>query len=207
MSSKETVYEKTYQYYLEQLGKIAYESVAPILGVQSEGSSLKIPLFTNEYAVSVDGITDASGNKPSHDICVILSKYILLCPDAPTKGNDWVTFRNFKDAGPLIGYFSHAVEQAISAYFSGRLKDLQKASAGLRGYAPALDVTYDFIRQFDALPMIPIILLYNDADAEFGASSSILFASHTEKYLDAECIAMLGGQLFSHLKNALKRQA
>ncbi len=206
MQTEETVYEKTYKNYLKQIRETAFNSVAPILGAEIEGNRLKIPLFMNEYTASAEGIADASGKKPSYDICVILCKYILLCPHTPPKGHDWVTFRNFKDSGPLIGYFSNDVEHAISAYFSGRLKDLKKASAGLGGYVPALDVTYDLVMQFDALPMIPVILLYNDADEEFPATCSVLFESRTEKYLDAECIAVLGWQLFSHLKKALKRQ-
>ena len=50
--------------------------------------------------------------------------------------------------------------------------------------------------------MIPIIILYNDADEEFSAKCSVLFESRAEKYLDAECLAMIGWQLFSHLKKA-----
>ena len=53
--------------------------------------------------------------------------------------------------------------------------------------------------------MIPVIMLYNDADEEFSAKCSVLFESRAEKYLDAECIAMLGRQLFRHLKKALKK--
>ena len=73
----------------------------------------------------------------------------------------------------------------------------------LGGYPPALEVQYDFAMQFDALPMIPLILLFNDLDEEFPATCSMLFQSRIEKYLDAECIAMLGRQLFFQLKKAL----
>ncbi len=68
------------------------------------------------------------------------------------------------------------------------------------GYRPSLSANYDFVVQFDALPMIPIILLFNNADEEFPATCSILFESQAEKYLDCECLAMLGRQLVNHLK-------
>jgi len=204
MQTKETVFEKTYQNYLEQLREISFESIAHDLGAKIEANRIKIPLFINEYAVSVEGIADPSGNKPAHDICVILSKYILLCPDTPPKEHDWVSFRNFKDSGPLISYFTNDVERAIGSYFSGRLNYLKKASDTLSGYPPALEVKYDLVIQFDALPKVPVIMLYNDADEEFSAKCSVLFESRAEKYLDAECIAMIGWQLFSHLKKATK---
>jgi hypothetical protein len=175
MKTEETVFEKTYKNYLEQLREVSFESIAHKLGAKTEGNRIKIPLFRNEYEVSFEGIADPSGKKPTHDICVILSKYILLCPDTPSKANDWVSFRNFKNSGPLINYFTNDVERAISSYFSGRLNDLKKASDTLTGYPPALDVKYDLAIQFDALPMVPVIMLYNDADEEFSAKCSILF--------------------------------
>jgi hypothetical protein len=205
MQTEETVFEKTYQNYLEQLREISFESIAHHLGAKIEGKRLKIPLFIKEHTVSVEGIADASGKKPAHDICVILCKYILRCPHTTPKEHQWVSFRNFKDSGPLINYFTNDVERAIGSYFSGRLNDLKKASNMLGGYPADLEVKYDLAVQFDALPKIPVMMLYNDVDEEFSAKCSVLFESRAEKYLDAECIAMVGWQLSNHLKKALKK--
>lgn len=128
MQSEKTVFERTYQNYLAQLREVSFEDIANNLGAKVEVNRIKIPLFINEYEVSVEGIADLSGKKPTHDICVILSKYILRCPDTPPKELDWVCFRNFKDSGPLISYFTNDVERAVSAYFSGSLNDLKKAT-------------------------------------------------------------------------------
>ena len=202
MQTKETVFEKTYKHYLEQLGEISFEDIAPNLGAKIEGNGIKISLIGNDYVISDEGIADPSGEKPTHDICVILSKYILLCPAITPIEHNWLSFRNFKDSGPLINYFTNNIEHAIGSYFSGKLNDLNKASKSLSGYPPDLEVNFDLAMQFDALPMIPIIILYNDADEEFSAKCSVLFESRAEKYLDAECLAMIGWQLFSHLKKA-----
>lgn len=204
MKTEETVFEKTYKYYLDQLKEISFESVAPKLGAKIEGNTLKIPLFESNYEISGEKITGHSGERPSLDVCVILSKYILLCPDRPPQNKEWVSFRNFKDTGPLINYFTHDVEHAVAAYFSDRCDDLKKASDRLGGYPPALDVQYDFSVQFNALPMIPIMLLYNNRDEDFSATCSVLFERWTEQYLDGECIAMLGWQLFNRLRKGLK---
>jgi hypothetical protein len=51
--------------------------------------------------------------------------------------------------------------------------------------------------------LIPVVMLFNDADEEFPAKCSVLFPVRTEEaYLDAECIAMLGSLLFRRLKRA-----
>jgi Domain of unknown function (DUF3786) len=204
MQTEATVFERTYKDYLEQLRGLTFEALAPKLGAIMDGKALQIRLFNGTYKVSAEKIIGPSGEKPAHDVCVILSRYLLLCPDGSPRDNHWVSFRNFKDAGPLVNYFTNEVERAVASHFSGRINELKSAGNLLGGYLPALDVKYDLAAQFDALPMIPVIMLYNDEDEEFPAQCSILFQSRAEKYLDAECLAMIGWQLVYRLKKALK---
>jgi hypothetical protein len=58
--------------------------------------------------------------------------------------------------------------------------------------------------QFDALPRVPVMLLFNDADDEFPAKSSVIFERRAEHYLDSECLAMVGRCLFNFLKKAVR---
>lgn len=204
MQKENTVFEQTYKYYLRKIRKIPFESIAQKLGAERIEKTLKIPLFGTYYEVSDEKISDPSGEKPSLDICVILSKYLLMCPEQPPMGKEWTSYRDFKDSGPLINYFTKDVEQSIASYFSKNLKGLKKAGRALSGYAPMIEVRYDYSMQFDALPMIPVILLFNDKDEEFPAKCSVLFEQRAEKYLDAECIAMLGWQLHNRLKKSLQ---
>jgi hypothetical protein len=45
-------------------------------------------------------------------------------------------------------------------------------------------------------------MLFNDADMEFAAQCMVLFERRAEKYLDMECLAMVGMLLFEYLKLA-----
>jgi len=204
MKGKQTIFEKNYKDYLARIKEISLESTAPVLGGKVKEGVIKIPLFGISYKVSDAGITGPSGNKPDYDICVILSKYLLLCPKTPSRDAEWVSYRNLKNSGPLTNYFNNDVERSISSYFKGRLAGLEKACRAMSGHQPGLDVNYDLAMQFDALPRIPVILLFNDADEEFLAKCSVLFERRAETYLDAECIAMLGRQLFNHLRKVDK---
>lgn len=201
MKTGENIFEKTYRDYLRQLRDISFESVADRLGAEISGDTINVALFKDVYSISHEKISDSSGNRPSHDICVILARYILLCPENPPRNHNWISFRNFRDSGPLTNYFTNEVENAIASFFSGRIHDLIDASGILGGYPPVLCPKYDFSLQFDALPRIPVMLLYNDKDKEFPAGCGLLFEDRAEKYLDAECIAMLGYQLVSRLRN------
>jgi hypothetical protein len=204
MKNKASIFEKTYNDYIAQVAGIDLNPIGKKLGVEVEGTDITIPLFGKPHKVSKSGITDPSGNRPSLDICVILCKYLLMCPDVYPKEKEWVSFRDFKDAGPLTSYFTNDVEKAIATYFGGRLDAMQEASKLLAGYPPDIEVRYDLSMQFDALPRVPVMLLFNDADDEFPAQSSVIFERRAEHYLDSECLAMVGRCLFSFLKKAVR---
>jgi len=204
MTSKNSIFEKTYKDYIAQVAEIDFKPIEQKLGVHAEGNDVTIPLFGKSHKVSESGITDSSGNQPSLDICVILCKYLLLCPGVYLKEKEWVSFRDLKDSGPLTTYFSNDVERAIADYFERRLDDMKEASKLLEGYPPDIEVTYDLSMQFDALPKVPVVMLFNDTEDEFSASCSVLFQRRAENYLDPECLAMVGRCLFTYLKKAVQ---
>ncbi|MBW2250010.1 MAG: DUF3786 domain-containing protein [Deltaproteobacteria bacterium] len=204
MNSKESVFNKTYENYLTQVDGIDFNLVKQKLGAEVEKNKIIIPLFGKPYKVSGAGIFDPDGKQPMLDICVILCKYILLCPQIPPKGQDWVSFRDLKDSGPLTSYFVNDVERAIATQFNGKLGDMKNACRILKGYSPVIEVSYDLSVQFDALPKVPVVMLFNDADDEFPATCSVLFERRAENYLDPECLAMVGRCLFTYLKEVVQ---
>ena len=204
MTNKESVFKKTYEKYLAQVDGVDFNLVKQKLGAEVEKNKIIIPLFGKPYKVSGAGISDQVGKQPMLDICVILCKYILLCPPIPPKGQDWVSFRDFKDSGPLTSYFINDVERAIATQFNGKLCDMKNACRILNGYSPDIEVAYDLSMQFDVLPKVPVVMLFNDADHEFSATCSVLFERRAENYLDPECLAMVGRCLFTYLKKVVQ---
>ena len=200
MPSRESIFDQTYENYLTQLQALSLAAIAPKIGAEYTDKRLRIPLFDRVFEVSSAGITGQDGSRPSYDVCVILSKYLLLFTEPQEHGGDWVSFREFKDSRPLHNYFANDVERAFASHFSGRIDALKTACEGIGGYRPDLPVAYDLAMQFDALPKHSVILLVNDADDEFPAQCTVLFPAHFDASLDAECIAMVGFQLFSRLK-------
>ncbi len=204
MRDKDSVFEKTYRDYLSRIAGMDVRSVAEPLGGRVEGAGIRIPLFGEFYTISKNGIADVNGKQPPLDVCVILSKYLLLCPSAEPRGSDWASYRDLKDSGPLTVFFSHDVEQAIAEHFRGKLAALKEACENIGGCRPDMDVSHDLSMQFDALPRVPLLLIFNDADDEFPARASVLFERRSESYLDPESLAMAGRLLFTYLKRAAK---
>jgi Domain of unknown function (DUF3786) len=199
MNEKLHVFEKTFKEYLEQIASMNFELSEDIIGIKVKKDKITIPFFEKPYLVSDKGIIDPSGRQPLFRECVVLCKYLLLCPDAAQQEEGWVAYRDFKDAGPLTVFFANSVEKPLGAHFSGRLAELEKSSKTLEGFAPDLRLTYDLCVQFNALPRVPILLLFNDADDEFPAHCSILFKQGSDNFLDAESLAILGGILSGRL--------
>jgi hypothetical protein len=155
--------------------------------------------------VSGKGIIDPSGKLPPLEVSVVLCKYIILCPDVKPTVDDWVSYRDFKDSGPLTSYFENNVGQSIANYFTDRLSELEKSCKALGGFPPDIELSYELSMQFNALPRVPVLLLFNDADDEFPAHCSLLFEGRAEKYLDAECLAILGMLLSVYLRKRAEK--
>jgi hypothetical protein len=206
METATSVYESTYRNYLAKFGGSYLAGLEHLLGVRVQGKEVLIPLFGRLHRVSRDGVTDPSGSEPGFDVRVILCKYLLLCPDMAPKQNEWVSFRELKDSGPLTTYFANDVERAIAAHFAGKLDNLLASCRKLGGYQPKMQAAYDLSVQFDALPRIPVILLFNDTaddpEISWPATISLLFERRAESYLDPECLAMTGRLLYTWLKKA-----
>jgi hypothetical protein len=159
-----------------------------------------VPFFGIPHRISADGIADSRGDRPSHTVCVILCKYLLMCPQTEPTGSDWVTYREFKDAAPFVAGFANNAEKPIGRTFSGRLSDLEQAGLGLDGKLVDVGVASDLVMRFEALPKVPVLMLFNDRDEEFPAQCTLLFERRAEKYLDMECLAMIGWVLSEWLQ-------
>ncbi len=193
------VFAETYQFYLEELGKIDITAKADLLGVRVENGGLRIPLYDTEYLVSREAITDTDGREVNPGLQVLLSKYILTCPmELPPLSDRLVTYREFKDAAPLISYFTTNTNKIIETTFAGNISALRERCLLLGGEI-GYSQTYDLSVQFYALPRIPVLLNFNDRDELFPATASLLYRASAECFLDMECLAITGTLLAGKL--------
>jgi hypothetical protein len=205
MPLKASIFEETYQNYLAQLAGIDFASRADSLGMEIRDGEGLVPLMGKIYRVSPKGVFDSLGKETLHGVSILLCRYLLLCPKSEPPGDNWVTYKDFKDAAPFVGGFISNTEKALVKEFSNRLEDLKEACQKL-GAGPAdLDLSYQIVSRFDVLPKIPILLLFNDEDEEFPAQGAFLFQQKAAGYLDMECLAILGWLLTDALVQAAGR--
>ena len=202
MSEPAAVFDQIYREYLDRVARIDWQPKAEMLGIQVDESGITIPFFGVPYRIDEAGISDPNGNRPIQSVSVSLCQYLLLSPDAPPEGDDWVTYKDYKDAAPFAGAFTKNVENAIADHFSGRLPALKAAADQLKSGPSNLDLSHDFHRVFIGLPRIPLLLALNDEDEEFPAQATVLFERRAKHYLDMECLAMVGWLLCDRLRRA-----
>lgn len=192
MGTVSPVYEETYQHYLRQIKKIDLVAVSDRLNIKVDADEAIVPFVNSIYRVSGKGITGPDGRQPSLEFCVVLCKYLLMAPSIPVESNEWVSYRDLRDSGPLTVFWANEVEKKIEDYFTCKVDRLKTAGASLGGVLPQNSYPYDFSLKFFPLRKVPVLLLFNDKDDEFPAKSTLLLKKDADKYLDAESLAILG---------------
>lgn len=188
------IFETHYENYCRQIAALDFSSIKDALGMESDGDTAVIPFLGETYRVTGAGIADESGNRPDYGVCVILSKYLLRCPDVPVAGDEWASLKDFHKQSQFtnVNVFASDAELPIIRFFSGRIDALSDAARKLGGKPCEFGASYDMSMEFNALPKIKILLLFNDGDGEFPASCALLFQRRAEDYLDPESLIMVG---------------
>lgn len=204
MSDTADIFEQHYREYCERLTKVDFGHATEILGLVREGDRVGIPFLNDTYWVSSRGITDAAGDQPAYGICVILAKYLLLCPSRIHIESQWVAFKEFRKVSHFtnVNFFASDTERALVKRFTGRLDELHRACRALGGFQAGMEMPYDLCMTFTALPRVALLLLFNDADEEFPAKGTVLFQQQAEHYLDPESLAMTSAALVKRLGQA-----
>ncbi len=201
MTNKAPVFEKIVEDYLLQIAAHeAKEEVAQSLEIDVADGRYRIPFFHRAYMIGTDRIVDADGKPATHLVSVVLCKYLLLCPNLPSGGVDLVTYKDFKDAAPFVGGFRNTVEKPFARNFEHSLPLLEKRCLELGGRFFDTEVSCQLSFRFNALPKVPVVLLFNDADEDFPAQATFLFQKNAASFLDMECLAMIGGALAYNLQ-------
>ena len=189
------VFKETYEGYLAQLSGHDLSAKASALGFETESDEARLNCFNRTYWVSTRGIHDREGNTPDLSICVVLCRYIMMGPEHLPDARELCTFKDFRNAAPLIHFFENSVHRRIAERFQGSISALESSCARLGGRIYSADLGYQLKYRFFGLPKVPVCLLFNDVEEGFAAQCTLLFERSVEALLDMESLAMLGSIL------------
>ncbi len=161
-----------------------------ILGIQKQGPLFIFDFFNHQLVFDGDDFFDATGADLTPAVKVVLCTYILMCPEQELKSDGkLVTFREFSNAGPLFSIFTENTAKIIQTSFSNQVEALRHKCLKFGGTILA-NQSYDLSVRFRALPKIPIILNFNDADKLMPANAGFLYRDTAATYLDLQCLTI-----------------
>jgi hypothetical protein len=184
-------YELVYEELLRALADVDLSNLSADLGAVYQGDHLEIQFLGQSYRISNQGIWKVDAKEPNVSVRIILCHYLLQAGQGKLTG-EWLSYRDFKDSAFFISNFQANVEERIAQYFAGRASDLEEAAQDLDGEPYEGFQTGDVCYYFQALPKVPLLLVFYDKDADFPASCKVLFDKSAPTWLDMECLAVLG---------------
>ena len=196
---KSPVFKETALYYLRQLAALPIEAVAARLGLGFRNGAVTIALLGKHYRLEPDRLLAPDGSRAPFEALVVVSRYLLSAPETAPTDDAWAAYREFPDAAPLMNYFRHNAEGPVARAFAGRVGQLRARCQEIGARPLGSGLNYDLAVGIEALPHIPIFLLFNDADAEFPAECRLLFERRAAAYLDMESVAILASMLAAAL--------
>ena len=177
--------------YLLKVRKLNFDEVIQILGIHENTQGYIFDFFGRSILYDRYDFFDSSGKTLSDAIKTLFCQYLLNSPSCFIKSsNRLVTFREFPGSGPLFSRFTENTNKTIQQTFSNRLELLEKECKRNYGVVE-YNTSYDLSVKFKALPAIPIVLRFNDADDLFPATSACLFYDDASNYLDLKSLATI----------------
>lgn len=199
MEEKVHVFEKTLNAYQGRLMSMDWDRLESSHFFNVTDKSLSLPFLNEVFHVSEKGIFTSKGDIAPFDVSVVIFNYLLMFNEDRADRKDWVSYRDIKGSGPLSVYFSDNVEKKIASAFAEKGPMIMNACLALGGDKPSIELVYDVVMSFNALPSIRLLLLFNHEDEDFPASCKVLFSAGVDHYLDPESLAILASIFASRI--------
>jgi len=192
-------FDSTYKDYLDRLSQIDFSARAKNLDLPLAADVIRLPFFSRPHYISRHGVVGPNGSAATPAVGTVLLEYILRNETIHPEVAEKISFRDIKDAGPLVASFANNTNRLIAQTFAGRLPDLEAACRNIKGEPAGDSVPADLYIRFKALPQVWLYLSFNDQDEDFPAQCNLLFDRSAEQYLSMKSLFVLGTALAGSL--------
>ncbi|MCF8080259.1 MAG: DUF3786 domain-containing protein [Desulfobacterales bacterium] len=158
---------------------------------------LELPYFDGRIQVRSGGMTSTSGDELDRWEQTFLYNHLAQGGSAAPSGT-WKSFEELPNTISKVKSMRAHVEEPIRRRFSGRKEALASAGKAFGGAEAGGDFPEaDVALRFAALPRVPLLLLFWDAEPaeEIGARAKLLFDETVTVHLDIESILFLSEHL------------
>lgn len=195
------VYEKVYQELVLRLGSANLDKHAELLGLDRHNDHVRVPVFGRDYLVSCDGVISADSTDVPMTYRIVLAHYLLYGGSGESSGR-FVPYRDLQGGQDFARNLAITVEDRLAKCFSGKVEKFHRSAKLATGIKAEIETSCDGAYSFEALPHLPLMLVFYDKDSDFPAETKLFFDSYALRFLDLECLAGLGMILVYELEKA-----
>lgn len=199
-SDRPEAYERVYRELLPRLAAADLAAAARDLGLETAGGRAVVPCLGRRLEVGPQGVAEEGGPAPLNHR--IVAAYYLLHGGRGENAGRFVPYRELPGGQDFARSLSGLVEDRLARSFSGRQAELEAAARSLGGRPAPEAASGDAVFRFQALPGVPLVIGFYDADPEFPAEAKLLYDLTAPNFLDLECLAVLGLLLVQELEAA-----
>ncbi len=167
--------------------------VASLGGAEYSDNAIRFSFWGIPRAISLPQwvARDAQGAPLPSFLQTLLLYYFFTADGAPLTGR-WVSFAELPNGRVYHSAFQGYSGDEIAGAFALDLEAFRRACENAGGIRCELgDAAY----RFDALPRMPLLLVYWLGDEDFPSSCKALFDASAAHYLPAEACAIVGSML------------
>lgn len=161
-----------------------------------DGRAIHLDFLDGSYLASSEGVETIRGEEPPVSVKILLLIYLTRASGCPLAGS-WVAYRDLPNTVSKSKSCEQAAER-IARRFSADRAGLAEASRRVGG-EPVEAASADAAFVIRALPYVPVLLLFWDAEEEFPARVSLLLDRDVLDYLDQEAIVFMAEALAARL--------
>ena len=181
---------------------LAYRTAADWFAPGERGGYFKLPLWRRPMVVSFPDLIARkwpSGETLSSIETALLLYYFTIADGFPLS-KEWISFADLPDGRFYNQAFHGYTGKELAQAFKNDQVAFERAAIGLSGEHLALG---DAAFAFQALPRVPLCVVFWQGDEEFSSSAQVLFDAAASHYLTTDSYAILGS-IIAHRLIAVK---
>ena len=168
--------------------------MAPPAGARWDhrAGELEIRCLGRRYRVDSSAqVVDERGRPAGYNVATLILQYLVSASGLPPRGR-WLAFIELPEGVLHHVPFVEIVEKPLARHFAGRMEALALAARLLGGQPLAFR---DCSFAVEALPRLPLAVVFRERDEEFPASANVLFDTVAPASLSTASLWVLGQEL------------
>ncbi len=166
-------------------------------GSNGTTGTIDVPFLGSSVALDYPALELAPGAQPLPAHVVALLVYHLALSDGSEPSGEWVSFGDLRGGAFYVNAFRGYTGIELAKHFDTAPLLLAERLEGLG--AEPLEGYADRAWTLRALPRVPVMVLWWDADEEFQARADLLFDAGALQHLPLDGCAVLGSWLTARL--------